>query len=90
MEGALVPGKLAADNARLQVVHLPGVVTPGNEALPKTRLLRYQERLPCLGVDDYQALFKLEWLLIGPYQHVVHRKQEIFIRGQVPRDVRLW
>lgn len=53
MDGSLVPGKLAADNARLQVIHLLGTVAPGNEALPKTRLLRYQEPLLCLAVDDY-------------------------------------
>lgn len=75
MDGSLVPGKLAADNARLQVIHLLGAVTPGNEALPKTRLLRYQEPLFCLAIDDYQASFKLGWLLVGPYQHVTHCKQ---------------
>lgn len=69
LDGTLVPGELAIDNARLQVAHLLGVIAPGNEALPKTRLLRYREPLPCLGVDDYQAWFEFGWLSVDSYQY---------------------
>ena len=53
LNAALIPGKLAIDNASLQVAHLLGAVTPGGEALPETRLLRHRIPLPCLDVDNY-------------------------------------